>query len=95
MVIIIEKNYPVFTVVINNPEVKNAVDGPTAKELSAAFREFENDKKALVAVLWGSNGTFCSGANLKAITGGRGNKASYCSYSRLCRCRRIRTCFMV
>ncbi len=74
MVILIEKNYPVFTIVIKNPEVKNAVDGPTAQELSVAFREFENDKKALVAVLWGSNGTFCSGANLKAIVEGKGNR---------------------
>jgi len=74
MAILIEKNYPVFTIVINNPEVKNAVDGPTAKELSTAFREFENDKKALVAVLYGSNGMFCSGANLKAIAEGKGNR---------------------
>jgi len=74
MVVLIEKNYPVFTVVINNPEVKNAVDGPTAQRLSSAFREFENDEKALVAVLWGADGTFCSGANLKAISEGRGNK---------------------
>jgi len=74
MAILIEKNYPIFTIVINNPEVKNAVDGPTAQELSFAFREFENDKKALVAVLWGANGTFCSGANLKAIAEGKGNK---------------------
>jgi len=42
--------------------------------LSVAFREFENDKKALVAVLWGSNGTFCAGANLKAIAKGKGNR---------------------
>ena len=74
MVVLIEKNYPVFTIIINNPEVKNAVDGPTAQELRSAFRDFENDEKALVAVLWGANGTFCSGANLKAITEGRGNK---------------------
>jgi enoyl-CoA hydratase len=74
MVVLIEKNYPVFTVIINNPEVKNAVDGPTAQELITAFREFENDEKALVAVLWGTDGTFCSGANLKAISKGRGNK---------------------
>ena len=74
MVVLIEKNYPVFTIIINNPEAKNAVDGPTARELSSAFRTFENDEKALVAVLWGANGTFCSGANLKAITEGRGNK---------------------
>ena len=74
MAILVEKNYPVFTIVINNPEFKNAVDGPTAQELSVAFREFENDKEALVAVLWGSNGTFCSGANLKAIAEGKGNR---------------------
>ncbi len=74
MVVLIEKNYPVYTIIINNPEVKNAIDGPTAQELSSAFRDFENDEKALVAVLWGAKGTFCSGANLKAITEGRGNK---------------------
>jgi len=74
MVVLIEKNYPVFTIIINNPEAKNAVDGPTARELSSAFKTFERDEKALVAVLWGANGTFCSGANLKAITEGRGNK---------------------
>ncbi|MBY8987769.1 MAG: enoyl-CoA hydratase/isomerase family protein, partial [Candidatus Lokiarchaeota archaeon] len=74
MVVLIEKNYPVFTIIINSPESKNAVDGPTAQELSSAFRKFESDEKALVAVLWGANGTFCSGANLKAITEGRGNE---------------------
>ena len=74
MVVLIEKNYPVFTIIIDNPETKNAVDRPTARELSSAFRTFESDEKALVAVLWGANGTFCSGANLKEITKGRGNK---------------------
>jgi len=74
MVVLIEKDYPVFTIIINNPETKNAVDGPTAHELSSAFRKFESDEKALVAVLWGANETFCSGANLKAITERRGNK---------------------
>ena len=74
MVVLIEKDYPVFTVIINNPESKNAVDGPTAQELGLAFKEYENDEEALVAVLWGANGTFCSGANLKAISEGRGNK---------------------
>ncbi len=74
MIVLIERKYPVYTVIINNPEVKNAVDGPTAKELADAFREFENDDKAEVAVLWGANGTFCSGANLKAIAEGYGNR---------------------
>jgi enoyl-CoA hydratase len=74
MVVRIEKNYPIVTIIIDNPEVKNAVDGPTAKELANAFRDFEQDEDALVAVLWGTNGTFCSGANLKAVADGRGNR---------------------
>ena len=74
MVVLIEIKYPVYTVIINNPEVKNAVDGPTAKELADAFRKFEKDDKAEIAVLWGVDGTFCSGANLKAIADGYGNR---------------------
>jgi len=74
MVVRIEKNYPIVTIIIDNPEVKNAVDGPTAKELADAFRNFERDDDALVAVLWGANGSFCSGANLKAVADGRGNR---------------------
>jgi enoyl-CoA hydratase len=74
MAILIEKKYPVYTVIIDNPEVKNAVDGPTALDLANAFRDYEEDKKALVAVLWGANGVFCSGANFKAIVEGRGNR---------------------
>jgi enoyl-CoA hydratase len=74
MPIKIEKEYPVYTIIIDNPEVKNAVDGPTAKGLAEAFRAFEKDEKALVAVLWGANGTFCAGANLKAIAEGEGNR---------------------
>ena len=74
MPIYVEKNYPVFTVIIDNPDVKNAVDGPTAQELADTFRDFEKDEKALVSVLWGANGTFCAGANLKAITEGRSNR---------------------
>ncbi|MFX1320187.1 MAG: crotonase/enoyl-CoA hydratase family protein [Promethearchaeota archaeon] len=73
MVVMIERKYPIYTVIINNPKVKNAVDGPTAKALADAFREFEKDEKAEVAILWGDNGTFCSGANLKAIVDGYGN----------------------
>ncbi|MHA1668992.1 MAG: crotonase/enoyl-CoA hydratase family protein [Promethearchaeota archaeon] len=74
MTVHIEKDFPVFTVIIDNPEVKNAVDGITANELVRAFKEFENEDKALVAVLWGANGTFCSGANLNAITTDTANR---------------------
>ncbi|MFX1523420.1 MAG: crotonase/enoyl-CoA hydratase family protein [Promethearchaeota archaeon] len=70
----IEKKYPVFTVIIDSPEVKNAVDHQTAKQLADAFREFELDDKALVGVLWGAGGTFCSGANLKKIAEGEANR---------------------
>lgn len=74
MTIRIEKDFPVFTIIIDNPRVKNAVDGKTAEELANAFRDFENEEKAEVAVLWGTNGTFCSGANLKALLEGNGNR---------------------
>lgn len=74
MPVYVEKDYPVYTVVLDNPEVRNAVDGITAQQLADAFRDFERDEKAMVAVLWGTNGTFCAGANLKAITEGHGNR---------------------
>lgn len=64
----------VFVVTIDRPEVRNAVDGPTAELLADAFREFEDDPEARVAVLTGSGGTFCAGADLKGISEGRGNR---------------------
>jgi enoyl-CoA hydratase len=69
----IERSDPVWTVVLSRPERRNAVDGPTASELAAAFRAFEADAEARVAVLFGEGGTFCAGADLKAIAEGRGN----------------------
>ncbi|MET7698578.1 MULTISPECIES: crotonase/enoyl-CoA hydratase family protein [unclassified Streptomyces] len=69
----IERQGYVTTVVLSRPEARNAVDGPTAVELADAFREFEDDTAARVAVLWGEGGTFCAGADLKAIGTERGN----------------------
>ena len=63
----VERNGPVTTVIMNRPEARNAVNGPTAAELFAAFDEFDKDDSASVAVLWGDNGTFCAGADLKAF----------------------------
>lgn len=63
----VEKNGPVTTVIMNRPGARNAVNGPAAADLHAAFDEFEKDDSAAVAVLWGDNGTFCAGADLKAI----------------------------
>ncbi|MGG3467065.1 crotonase/enoyl-CoA hydratase family protein [Neobacillus pocheonensis] len=74
MNVIVEKKGKVCTITINRPEVKNAVDRKTAKELADAFREFEKDETLRVAVLHGSGGTFCAGADLKALSLGEGNE---------------------
>ncbi len=74
MLVLAEKKGPVTTITINRPEVRNAVDGPTAKELTAAFRQFEADEEARVAVLTGTGGYFCAGADLKGFTEGRANR---------------------
>ncbi len=60
----IEKKGRIFTIIIDRPEVKNAVDGPTAKALADAFREFDGDDSYSVAVLLGAGGTFCAGGDL-------------------------------
>lgn len=65
---------PVLVVTIDRPEARNAVDGPTAAALVLAFRDFDADESLSVAVLTGANGTFCAGADLKAIGSGRGNR---------------------
>lgn len=68
MEVIIEKNPPVCTIIINRPEMKNAVDGRTARLLYDAFLDFEADETMHAAVLFGEGGTFCAGADLKAIS---------------------------
>ncbi|MEU9398842.1 crotonase/enoyl-CoA hydratase family protein [Streptomyces sp. SID4985] len=70
----VERKGFVTTVVLSRPEARNAVDGPTAAELAAAFKAFEADDGARVAVLWGEGGTFCAGADLKGIGTPRGNR---------------------
>lgn len=70
----VERNGPVTTVVLDRPESRNSVDGPTARALADAFRAFDADPDASVAVLWGAGGTFCSGADLKAIGTPSGNR---------------------
>lgn len=72
----LERQGPVTTVVLSRPAARNAVDGPTAAELTSAFLEFEADDTARVAVLWGEGGTFCAGADLKAVGGELGNRVA-------------------
>src|SRR3954468_4194840 len=70
-----QREGPVTTVILDRPAVKNAVDRATAEQLAAAFRAFDADAEARVAVLYGDHGAFCAGADLKALAAGSGGKA--------------------
>lgn len=70
----IERDGPVTTVILDRRERRNAVDRDTAQALADAFRAFEADDDARVAVLWGDHGTFCAGADLKAVAEGNPNR---------------------
>ncbi len=71
MRVLTEKKGVVTTIIINRPEVRNAVDRATAQELADAFRRFDEDGDALAAVLTGAGGSFCAGADLKAVSAGQ------------------------
>ena len=64
----------VTTILLSRPSARNAVDRPTANALAEAFRAFEADAEARVAVLHGEGGTFCAGADLKGVARGEGNR---------------------
>lgn len=71
-----EADGPLAIVTIDRPDVRNAVDRETAEALAAAFRTFEEDETLAVAILTGANGTFCAGADLKAVATGGGNRTA-------------------
>ncbi|MGY1778814.1 crotonase/enoyl-CoA hydratase family protein [Geodermatophilus sp. SYSU D01036] len=70
----VERDGPVTTVRLSRPHARNAVDGPTAAALAGAFRAFDADPDAAVAVLHGEGGTFCAGADLRAVGTPTGNR---------------------
>ena len=74
--VVVERSGAVTTVILNRPDRRNAVDRPTAEALAAAFRAFESDDQAAVAVLTGAGGTFCAGADLKAVGGPLANRVA-------------------
>jgi len=76
MAVCVERNGSVTTVILDRPNVRNAVDGPTAQALADAFRAFDADDEARVGVLWGASGAFCAGADLRAIGSERGNRVA-------------------
>lgn len=69
-----ERRGRVMVVTIDRSGSRNAVDGPTADALLDAFVAFDADDSTDAAVLTGAGGTFCSGADLKAVGSGRGNR---------------------
>ena len=72
----VERSGPVTTIYLHRPARRNAVDGPTAVALAAAFRAFDADPDAAAAVLHGEGGVFCSGADLTALGTERGNRVT-------------------
>lgn len=74
MSIEVVKQGPVTTVILNRPAARNAVDRETAQALTDAFLQFDDDENALAAVLYGDHGTFCAGADLKAVARGTPNR---------------------
>ncbi len=66
----VERQGPVTTVILDRPQARNAVDPATAAALAAAFLAIERDETVRVSVLWGTGGTFCAGADLKAVAAG-------------------------
>lgn len=69
----IEKNGPVTTIIIDRPQARNAIDRATANALAEAFREFDADPAQHVAVLYGTSGHFCAGADLKTFVASPGD----------------------
>jgi enoyl-CoA hydratase/carnithine racemase len=72
--VLVERRGPVTVVGINRPDRRNAVDRDTAQRLADAFRAFDADDDAAVAVLRGAGASFCAGADLHAVSAGRGNR---------------------
>jgi enoyl-CoA hydratase len=72
----VERDGPVTTVILSRPQSRNAVDGATARALADAFRAFDADEEAAVAVLYGEGGVFCAGADLKAAGSPEGNRVA-------------------
>ncbi|HEY7022357.1 MAG TPA: crotonase/enoyl-CoA hydratase family protein [Ktedonobacterales bacterium] len=74
MMVMVERDGPVTTVILDRPEARNAVDRATAEDLVEAFRTFDADSDAAVGVLYGDHGHFCAGADLKAFAAGNFNR---------------------
>src|SRR5260370_6655227 len=68
MTVRIEKAGPVWTIIHDRPEARNAMDPDSADALTTAFLQFDADKDASVAVFYGAGGAFCAGWDLKYVS---------------------------
>lgn len=66
----IERLDAVATVILDRPGVRNAVDPATAAALATAFLALDAEPGIHAIVLWGAGGTFCAGADLRAVADG-------------------------
>ncbi len=73
--ILVERDGPVTTIIMNRPEVRNALDNDAIDLLGKAFQAFQADEDARVAVLTGAAGAFCAGADLKEMSQGANYEA--------------------
>ena len=71
--VLTETRDDITIITINRPHARNAVDRDTAQALYDAFKEFEANDTQSVAILTGTDGAFCAGADLKAVAAGKGN----------------------
>jgi enoyl-CoA hydratase/carnithine racemase len=60
---------PVGYIVLNRPEVRNALDYETVEELERALRQLGDEARAIV--VQGAGGNFCAGADLKYVSANR------------------------
>ena len=74
MAVTIEKDGPIWTLILSRPEARNAVNPETADALAAAFTQFDADPDAKVGVFHGDHGTFCAGYDLKVVSTGRNTR---------------------
>jgi enoyl-CoA hydratase len=68
--VIVEIDDGVMTVMINRPEVRNAIDRDVSYGVCAAIDELDHRPDLRVGILTGMGGTFCSGLDLAAFVTG-------------------------
>jgi len=61
-------NGQIWVICIENPAARNAINQSIAIQLYKIFKQFDSDSAARVAILRGSNGSFCAGADLSSLS---------------------------